>query len=47
MFQTVKQFFSKHFSALSNEKTALNERQAIANGGKSFLLGLFLSLIHI
>ena len=41
MFQTVKQFFSKHFSALSNEKTALNERQAIANGGKGFLLGLF------
>ena len=41
MFQTVKQFFSKHFSALNDEKTALNERQAIANGVKGFLMGLF------
>ena len=41
MFQSVKQFFSKHFSALNNETTALNERQAIANGVKSFLMGLF------
>lgn len=45
MFQTVKQFFSKHFSALSNEKTALNERQAIVNGGKDFLMGLFRFII--
>ena len=45
MFQTVKQFFSRHFSALSNERTAQNERQAIANGGKAFLMGLFRFLI--
>ena len=41
MFRFVKQFVSKHFSALNNEATALNERQAITNGIKSFLMGLF------
>lgn len=45
MFQTVKQFFSRHFSALSNEKTAQNERQAIANSAKAFLMGLFRFII--
>ena len=41
MFQSVKQFVSKHFSALNDETRALNERQAIANGLKGFLMGLF------
>ncbi len=41
MFTAVKQFFSKHFSALNNEATALNERQAISNGIKGFLMMLF------
>lgn len=41
MFATVKQFFIKHFSALNDETTALNERQAITSGIKGFLLLLF------
>ena len=41
MFTAIKQFFSKHFSALNNEATALNERQAISNGIKGFLMMLF------
>lgn len=41
MFQSVKQFVSKHFSALNDEATAMNERQAIVSGGKGFLMGLF------
>ena len=41
MFQTFKQMLSKHFSALNNEATALNERQAIVNSVKGFLMGLF------
>ncbi len=41
MFTAVKQFFSKHFSALNNEATALNERQTISNGIKGFLMMLF------
>ena len=41
MFTAVKQFFSRHFSALNNETTALNERQAISNGIKGFLMMLF------
>lgn len=41
MFQSVKRFFVKHFSALNDESTALNERQAIAGGVKGFLMGLF------
>lgn len=41
MFQSVKRFVSKHFSALNDETRVLNERQAIANGLKGFLMGLF------
>ena len=41
MFQTFKQMLSRHFSALNNEATALNERQAIVNSVKGFLMGLF------
>lgn len=41
MFANVKQFFIKHFSALNDETTALNERQAITSGIKGFLLLLF------
>ena len=41
MCATVKQFFIKHFSALNDETTALNERQAITSGIKGFLLLLF------
>lgn len=41
MLATVKQFFIKHFSALNDETTALNERQAITSGIKGFLLLLF------
>ena len=41
MFQSVKRFFVKHFSALNDESNALNERQAIAGGVKGFLMGLF------
>lgn len=41
MFTAVKQFFSRHFSALNNEATALNERQAITGGIKNFFMTLF------
>ena len=41
MFQAVKQYLGKHFAALSDEKTAMNERQAIVNSVKGFLTGLF------
>lgn len=41
MFHTFKQLLSRHFAALNNEATALNERQAIASGIKGFLMGLF------
>lgn len=41
MFTTVKSFFTKHFSALNDETTALNERQSITNGVKNFLMTLF------
>ena len=41
MLAAIKQFFSKHLSALNDEATALNERQAIYSGIKGFLLGVF------
>lgn len=41
MLAAIKQFFSKHLSALNDEATALNERQAIYSGIKGFLLGIF------
>lgn len=41
MYTTVKSFFTKHFSALNDETTALNERQSITNGVKNFLMTLF------
>ena len=47
MFSDVKRYFSKHFAALHNESTALNERLAIANGIKGFLMALFRFVIII
>lgn len=47
MFQSLKRFVTKHFSALNDEATALNERQAMANGVKGFLMGLFRFVIII
>ena len=47
MFQAVKQYLGKHFAALSDEKTAMNERQAIVNSVKGFLMGLFRFLIIV
>lgn len=41
MFTTVKNLFVKHFAALNDETTALNERQSITNGVKNFLMTLF------
>lgn len=41
MLSSLKHFFQKHFSALNDEKTAQNERQAILNAVKSFLMSLF------
>ncbi len=41
MFTTVRNYFSKHFAALNDETTALNERQSITNGVKNFLMTLF------
>lgn len=41
MFTAVAQFIKKHFSALNDETTALNERQAITGGIRNFLMTLF------
>jgi len=43
----MKRFFKKHFSALSDESTALNERQAITNSVKGLLMSVFRFLIII
>ena len=47
MFQAVKQYLGKHFAALNDEATAMNERQAIVNSVKGFLMGLFRFLIIV
>lgn len=47
MFQSMTRFFKKHFSALSDESTALNERQSITNSLKGLLMGVFRFLIII
>ena len=47
MIQAIKRFFAKHFDALNNEATAMNERQALANSVKAFLLGLFRFIIIV
>ncbi len=47
MFQSVNRFLKKHFSALSDESTAQNERQSITNSLKGLLMGVFRFLIII
>lgn len=47
MLHSLKAFFQKHFSALTNEATAQNERQAIANSVKGLLMSLFRLVIII
>lgn len=47
MFRTVKSFIQKHFSALTNEATAENERQALANSFKGLLMSLFRLVIIV
>lgn len=47
MIQTVKAFFQKHFAALSDERTAQNERQAIVGSVTDFLMGLFRFVIIV
>lgn len=47
MFQSVNRFLKKHFSALSDESTAQNERQSITNSVKGLLMGVFRFLIII
>jgi len=41
MIAFIKRFLKKHLSALSDESTAMNERQSLANSFKEFLMGLF------
>ena len=41
MIACIKRFLKKHLSALSDESTAMNERQSLANSFKEFLMGLF------
>lgn len=47
MIQAIKRFLSKHLEALNNEATALNERQALANSIKEFLMNLFRFVIIV
>lgn len=47
MLRSVKRFFQKHFSALTNEATAENERQALANSFKGLLMSVFRLVIIV
>lgn len=47
MIQVIKRFLAKHLDALSNEATAMNERQALVNSLKEFLMGLFRFIIIV
>lgn len=47
MIQMIKGFLAKHLDALSNEATAMNERQALVNSLKEFLMGLFRFIIIV
>lgn len=47
MIQFIKRFLAKHLDALSDETTAMNERQALTNSLKEFLMGLFRFVIIV
>lgn len=47
MIQKIKNMLDKHFAALKNESTRLNEQQALANGFKSTLVSIFQAVIII
>lgn len=47
MIQFIKNFLTKHLGGLNNEATAMNERQALVNSLKEFLMGLFRFVIIV
>ena len=47
MIQKIKQYIAKHTAALQDERTRLNEQQALANGFKKTLVSIFQTVIII
>ena len=47
MIKKIKAMLDKHFAALKDERTRLNEQQALANGFKSKLVAIFQAVIII
>lgn len=47
MFKKIKAFLAKHSAALQDERTRLNEQQALANGFKQTLVNIFQAVIII